>query len=83
MEDIHGEHEQFKGRIIFMSMFNDIFWREKEIEEKCKVMLTKLRLMLSDFLAVMGHSWDLDPNRNGTEHYSDKPDGIWTKLLRR
>ena len=28
--------DQFKGRIIGMSMFNDILWREKGHEEKCK-----------------------------------------------
>ena len=28
--------EQFKDRIIFMSMFNDILWRETENAEKCK-----------------------------------------------
>ena len=32
-----------------------------------KVILTKLRIMLSDFLAVIGHSWDLDQKRIGTE----------------
>ena len=30
-------------------------------------MLTKLRIMLSDFLAVIGHSWDLDQKRNGAK----------------
>ena len=28
--------EQFKGRNIFMSMFNDIVWREQGHEDKCK-----------------------------------------------
>ena len=31
------------------------------------VILTQLRIMLADFLAVMDHSWDLDHKRNGTE----------------
>ena len=32
-----------------------------------KVLLTKFQSMLADFLAVVGHSWDLDQKRNGAE----------------
>ena len=35
MKEQQCEPEQFKDRIIFMSMFNDIAWREKENAEKC------------------------------------------------
>ena len=42
-------------------------------------MLTKLRIMLTDFLAVIGHSWDLDQKRKWYGTYSDKPDGVWDK----
>ena len=31
-----GEPEQFQGRIIFMSMFNDISWGSKENEQECE-----------------------------------------------
>ena len=31
--------------------------------------------MLAEFLAVIGHSWDLDETRNGTELL----DGAWVK----
>ena len=30
-----GEPEQFQGRFIFMSMFNDIKWRNKDNEKEC------------------------------------------------
>ena len=30
-------------------------------------MLTKLRIILADILKVIGHSWDLDQQRSGTE----------------
>ena len=36
MKEQPCDPEQLKSRIIFMSMFNDIFWGEKENEEKCK-----------------------------------------------
>ena len=35
MKEQKCDPEQFKGRIIFMSMFNDIVWGEKENGEKC------------------------------------------------
>ena len=72
MKERQRDPEQFEGRIIFMSMFNDIIWGEKGNEGKCEVMLTKLRIMLADFLAVIGHSWDLDPKRNGSKEFGTK-----------
>ena len=39
----------------------------KKMKRNVKILLTKLRIMLSDFLAAIGHSWDLDQKRNGTE----------------
>ena len=40
---------------------------EKKTQRNVKAILTKFRIMLADFFAVMGHSWDLDQKRNGTE----------------
>ena len=37
------------------------------MRKNVKVMHTKLRIMLADFFAVIGHSWDLDQKRSGTE----------------
>ena len=36
------------------------------MQRSVKVMLMKLRIMLADFLAVIGHSWDLD-QKSGPE----------------
>ena len=62
-----GEPSQFKGRIIFMSMFNDIIWRIKTM--KRNAMLTP-RLCVNlqkkkDSLLDVGHSSDLDQKRSG------------------
>ena len=35
MTELQCDHEQFKGRIIFMSMYNDIVWWERGNTEKC------------------------------------------------
>ena len=37
MTELHCEPEQVKGRIIFMSMYNDIVWGEQGNTEKCIV----------------------------------------------
>ena len=45
------------------------------MKRNVKVMLTKLRIMLADFLAVIGQSW--------SGHWSSlgpgEPDGVWDK----
>ena len=83
MKERQCDPEHFEGRIIFMSLFNVIIWGEKENAEMFSVMLTKLRIMLSDFLAVIDHSWDLDRKRNGTELILRSLVEFATKLLRK
>ena len=46
-----------------------------------KVILTKLRIMLADFLAVIGHSLDLEQKRNGTELILISLTEFGTKLM--
>ena len=58
--------ELFNDRIIFMSMYNDIVWREQGDTENVKIIRLQLRIVLADFRAVVGHSWDLGQKRNGT-----------------
>ena len=36
MNDLQCDTEQFNDRIIFMSMYNDIVWREQGNIEKCE-----------------------------------------------
>ena len=37
------------------------------MQSNVKVILTRTRIVLSDFLAVIGHSWDLYMKRNCTD----------------
>ena len=48
-----------------------------------KVILTQLRIMLADFLAVIDHSWDLDHKRDGTELVLISLMEFGTKLLKK
>ena len=67
MIELQWEPEQFKGRIFFMSLYNDIVWRENEETQKhVKRILLQLRIMLADSRTGVGHFWDLDQRRNGT-----------------
>ena len=36
MKERQCDPEQCEGRLIFISMFNDVIWREEENVEKCK-----------------------------------------------
>ena len=45
-----GEPEQFQGRIIFVSMFNDIIWRYKDDETECianSTLCVSIRIQIS------------------------------------
>ena len=60
MTELQCGLEQFKDRIIFMSMYNDIVWRERGNTDKWKTNSVQLRIMLADSRADVCHSWDLD-----------------------
>ena len=71
MTDVQCEPENFKGRIILLSMYNDIDWKEKGNKEQCEYKTQKD--------ANRDHWPFLGPGSEkqwyGT--YSDKPDGVW------
>ena len=65
MGKLQFEPENFTSRIIFTSMYNDIVWCENGNTEECSQNSLKVSKYAS-FVAVVGHSWDLDRKRNGT-----------------
>ena len=67
LTNLQCEPEHVKGRIIFMSMFNDIVWDAKGNKELVNTIHRQLRNMLANALAVSGLSWGLDQKKNGTE----------------
>ena len=71
MKSVQGEPEQFNGRIIFMSMFMPLYGEKTETQRNEVRILSKFRSTFAGFLAVVGHSWDLDQN--------DKPDANWDR----
>ena len=75
-----GEPEQFKGRIIFMSMFNDTIWGSEDSEKECIAKSTLVSLFATRFLA--GHWSFLGPGSetNWYSTYIDKPQGEWDRV---
>ena len=46
-----GEPEQFQGRIIFMSMFNDIIWGSEDNETECSAIAVLVSVFAKRFSA--------------------------------
>ena len=55
------EPEQFKGKIIFMPMYNDIDWTKRGNKENVLRMLSELLSMLEDSRKDIGRSYGTEP----------------------
>ena len=76
MTDLQCVPEHFKGRIISMSMFNDIVWDSKKNKEQCEYNSQEVAEYGRKF--PRGHWSFLGAwiRRKGTEQ-THKPDGFW------
>ena len=61
-----GEPEQFQEQIIFMSMFNDITWGNKDSETECTTDSTLVSLFAKKIQQDVGHSSDTGQKQSGT-----------------
>ena len=74
------EPQDFTGRIIFMSMFNDISWGSKDNEQECNAHADLVSLYAKSFSAGQ---WSLlgfgsEKRWYSTHEYIDKENGtIW------
>ena len=53
---------------------------QKETIKDVNTIHRQLRNMLVNPSAVIGLAWSLEQKRNGTETYTDKPDGSWDRM---
>ena len=80
-EGIQCEPEHFNDRIIFMSMKNDIAWRENGNTKTCVQNSIEVAKYARRFpCEVVGHSWDLDQKLNGTGPILINQTAIGTEL---
>ena len=67
MTEMKCTPEQFQGRVIFMSMYNDIVGEKKETEKPVLRILLWLQLMLENSRKDIGRFLGLDQKRSNTE----------------
>ena len=67
MTESKCEPEQFKGKIIFLSMYNDIDWGKRENQQNCIANSVKNYRVCSKISARTLVISGVDPRRNGTE----------------
>ena len=78
-----GDPSEFKGRIIFMSMFNDISWRSKGNKIECESNAKLVSLFARRFGAGQ---WSFLGPGSEKKWYSvseDSPQGEWDKMAER
>ena len=76
-----GDPSQFQGRIICMSMFNDIIWVSEDNERECVANATLVTLFAKRFPAGR---WSLLGLASETKWYStyiDRPQGEWDRVV--
>ena len=79
MTELQCEPEQLKDRIIFMSMYNDIVWREQGNTEKCEKISIIVANYARKFPLGRWSFWEPGSEKKWYGTYSDKPDGDWDK----
>ena len=78
--DQMGDPSQFKGRIIFMSMFNDIIWGSEDNDRECSANATLVSILAKRCPA--GRCSFLGPGseKKCCSTYIDKPRGGWDRV---
>ena len=75
-----GEPEHFQGRIIFMSMFNDIIWWTKDNERECIANVTLVTLFAKRFPAGRWSFLGLGSETKWYSTYNERPGGEWDRV---
>ena len=76
-----SDPSEFKGRIVFMSMFNDISWDLKTMNRNAMLSPTAFLSVQEDFHQEDGRSSDLDQKRSGiplmtTDHKENETESL-------
>ena len=80
MSEMSDSPEQFKGRIIFMSVFNDISWGSKDNEKECESNANLVSLYAKRF--PLGRWSFLGPGSETKWYstYNERPRGEWDRV---
>ena len=83
---VHGfmtkmsDPSQFKGRIIFMSMFKDIIWRSEDNERECNANATLVTLFAKRFPAGRWSFLGPGSEKKWYSTYIARPQGKWDRV---
>ena len=75
-----SEPEQFQGRIIFMSMFNDIIWGNKDNETECNAYSTLVSLFAKRFSTGRWSFLGPGSETKWYSSYNERPGGKWNRV---
>ena len=74
------EPENFIGRIIFMSMFNDISWGSKDNEKECESSVQLVSLYAKRFLPGQWSFFGLGSKKKWSSTHEYNPQGEWDRV---
>ena len=83
MTEWECELEQVKGRIIFLSMYNDTIWGERWNKETCEMNSVTVANYARRFLLGRWSFWWAWSEKKIYGNCSGKPDGDWDKTAER
>ena len=77
MGELQCDPADFKGRIIFMSMFNDIIWDAKGNEESCENTSKRVEEYARSHWSFLGPGSE----KKWYATYNSKPNGCWDRTV--
>ena len=79
-KDKMGDPPQFQGRIIFMSMFNDIIWRSENNERECIANVTLVTFFAKRFPARRWSFLGLGSEKKWYSTFNERPRREWDRV---
>ena len=74
------EPENFSGRIIYMSMFNDISWGSKEDKQECELSAQLVSIYARRFSPGRWSFLGPGSEKKWYSTYTDRPRGEWDRV---
>ena len=80
MSKMSESPQQFKGRIIFMSMFNDISWGSEDNEQECDANANLVSIYASRLPPARWSFLGTGSEKKWCSTHSSKPQGEWDRI---
>ena len=80
LSEMSIEPEDFTGRIIFMSMYNDISWRSKDNEQECELSVKLVSIYAKRFSPGRWSFFGLGSEKKWYSTHENKPQGEWDRV---